>query len=133
MTSYNLLKQVKILFWFTLFQLIPFQCFTQFQNYISLNSEEKFQDGSNIFEPLFMNYIINFNIDVPNNDYYISPHWNYSTIYANPPNTGGVDRFCFSSNNDRAASQVKLSNDIDSIKKTRIQCNKNYTNDILGE
>ena len=117
MTSYNLLKQVKILFWFTLFQLIPFQCFTQFQNYISLNSEEKFQDGSNIFEPLFMNYIINFNIDVPNNDYYISPHWNYSTIYANPPNTGGVDRFCFSSNNDRAASQVKLSNDIDSIKK----------------
>jgi hypothetical protein len=87
----------------------------QFDNFITL-SNNKFMDGSNEFKPLFLNYLISFSADATNNDYYISPHENYSSIWGFP-NTGGNGRFCFSLTDDRTASTTKLQNDLLKIKQ----------------
>lgn len=86
----------------------------QFSNYVTITAN-KFMDGNSEFKPLFLNYVISYSIDVTKNDYFISPHWNYSNIWAYP-NTGGDGRYCFSATDDRTTSKTKLANDLKKIK-----------------
>ncbi len=111
--------------------IFAFSSNAQFDNFITV-SDNKFMDGSSEFKPLFLNYVIRVTIDQTKNDYFISPEWNYSTLWGYP-NTGGEGRYCFSLTDDRNASAAKLASDFIRIKSmgfnvVRIASGINWSN-----
>lgn len=101
-----------IIFTLNIISSLIAQPFTK-PTFISI-SNNNFYYGHQVFKPLCINYIINFTYDNIMQDYYISPHYNYSSIWGIPNNsTNG--RFCFSASNERESALEKLDNDLSII------------------
>ncbi|MBN1184480.1 MAG: T9SS type A sorting domain-containing protein [Bacteroidales bacterium] len=82
-------------------------------NYVTIVGEG-FTIGNENFRPLSLNYVVTITKNYHTNTYYLSPHWNYSSIWGYP-NTGGDGRFIFSSTDDEGIALQKLKDDMQKI------------------
>lgn len=108
-------KKLFILLFFSLHIVCFYNALSQTEqtkiSYISIR-DTMFMNGKDEFKPLCINYLIDFAYDSLNNDYYISPHFNYSSIWGYPNTDYFHPRYYYSAIDERGAATLKLSNDI---------------------
>ncbi len=85
--------------------------------YVKVN-DSNFELNGNKYYPLVLNYLISFTKDYNTNTYYLSPNWNYSDYWDYPYPGYPVDpgRYCYSKDNDKEVSLIKLGKDLTRIK-----------------
>jgi hypothetical protein len=86
-------------------------------SFVNVNCNN-FELNGNSFQPLVCCYRIRFTKDYINNNFYLSPDWNYSTYpnWGSPSDVGGPGRFFFSQTNDKGVSLTKVQQDMAKIK-----------------
>lgn len=118
----------------------PFQ--PGFANYITISNGE-FRDGPNVFKPLCINYLVDYDYFIDSAKYYIAPHFCYSNIYRDhywtkindnsaAPHWGYGDN----GNNEMDSAKIKLNRDLKKIDSlgfnvVRLRPSISWRNNIL--
>ena len=118
----------------------PYQ--PEFANYITISNGE-FKDGSNVFKPLCINYLVDYDYYIDSAKYYIAPHFCYSNVYRDHKQTkindnSAVSHWGYGDNgkNEMDSAKIKLNRDLKKIDSlgfnvVRLRPSISWRNNIL--